>query len=1202
MEDSIVHRALCPRIAVLTSPDVDSSVHANGATHLVDLLRPFEHATENVTLRTSQLETRVAPVYPVRFDRLDAFKYQDGLDIWGEFLDMIQRSFHDNPVEDTVAVPLDPGDMDRATWQTQVQKAPNLFRHFMSHILHFRPLWPHDTMSHPCALVLAVTSHGPDPLNAFASLYETCQKSEIFAQQAYMESNLLRCYLVLHDCAQLGSDMTRSMAVLDEVRKTYGVHCALLPINSANGPDEDAAAFFAAAFDVTDPRNAPETPSIPRGAALSMDDIQRLRAYVREFIIKSLVPFLESTVHHLGEQVAAQRKGLTGRLLGAGRKFFAGRTGTSTQGIDATQGIYPANSTTAQTRRLADLAMHVRDYRLAVQMYEAARRDFQSDQAAWYSAFAAEMLCISRLLYSFTSKSSQGSLEPLLMAACDEFASSRAGAWFSLRAAVLYAHLQHVVGDHYSAAIAYLRVADSSDEVTRALLLEHASWAYLRMSRPHLRRSAAALLRAASQYNSCGQKTLALRAFSRLQDYYRTRHSSLHDYTLFQKSILYHTLGLMDEALQDLLPLLHGCMPDVDESRLRTLESLAAVANKTIVSLPTPLIRTEETRIVTMGQTEGVPVAAVQEPFQVHFTVANTFGVQLRMSDVQFHFVIDDTDAPVEADHTVDTLLWAPYECSPIQVPISLRTKGMVRLDRITYKLMDVLPVTQSLAKQGPRLNKTPEQRRSRMYGRDTSLLVQIRESIPRIQCTVNAPPRAAVGELVEVTLTLKNVSTSSARNISLVSSPCHLMPVPTASSKLKLPWRIPTPTPIPLDDLASHVSVPICFQFPVLSLGTEYLTWQIQYHSDQGEIFTTRLEHEIHTFPMLEAQVSYKLARSVQPQYHLRLTIKNISQDPIEITGIAFASLQWQLSLDFNQISLNSGHAAQWLVYGQRKQGLDTLRTTVELLRPFFQGREVPVHPPELPMQVFKYGEGPVQSLLHWPALYAAVRNVHRRYEVEKWYDCLPTQVQEEVLPLMDSNQVDIIVAWRAASGVVGEALVSGAYLGFRDDAVSSIQALDYLLHQVPSTRAMYTETDMEKQAAREQLAESPLMPTTCPLSVLTGTLKLTVPDHAHALQLPLYVRNESPWPLSCTLWLEPATDVQAVPHVSWLGKTTHHILVPGWCAEKVSVKVLVDGPGTYRLGNWRIEARMCDGETPVRSSSTAGSLTTPFIAYGQE
>ena len=129
-----MHRALCPRIAVLTSPDVDSSVHANGATHLVDLLRPFEHATENVTLRTSQLETRVAPVYPVRFDRLDAFKYQDGLDIWGEFLDMIQRSFHDNPVEDTVAVPLDPGDMDRATWQTQVQKAPNLFRHFMSHI------------------------------------------------------------------------------------------------------------------------------------------------------------------------------------------------------------------------------------------------------------------------------------------------------------------------------------------------------------------------------------------------------------------------------------------------------------------------------------------------------------------------------------------------------------------------------------------------------------------------------------------------------------------------------------------------------------------------------------------------------------------------------------------------------------------------------------------------------------------------------------------------------------------------------------------------------------------------------------------------------------------------------------------------------------------------------------------------------------
>jgi len=1174
-------------------------MHANGVTHLVELLRPFEQATENVTLRTSQLETRVAPVYPVRFDRLDAFEYRDGLDIWSEFMDAIQRSFHDDPVQETLTAPLDPGDMDWTAWQAQVRKEPLLFQRFMSHVRHFRPFWPQDTMSHPCAIVLAVTSHGPDPLNAFASLYETCQKSEIFTKQTYMETKLLRCYLVVHDCAQLGSDMTRSMTVLDEVRRTYGLHCALLPINSATDANEDAKKIFSAAHDPTDPREL-RASSVPWGAALSMEDVQRLRAYVRELIIKSLIPFLESTVQHLGEQVAAQRKGLTGRLLGAGRKFFAGRTGAPAPGIDASQGVYPIISTTAQTRRLADLAMYVRDYRLAVQMYEAVRRDYQSDQASSYSAFAAEMICISRLLYSSSTKSSLGSLEPLFLAGYDEFFSMRAGAWFSLRSAVLYAHLQHIVGDHHGAATAYLRAADSTDEMVRALLLELASWAYIRMSRPHSRRSAAALLRAASQYSFCGQNTLALRAFSRLQNYYRTRHSSLHDYTLFQKCILYHTLGSMDEALQNLVPLLHGSIPSMDESRLKTLLSLETVACQTTVSLPTPPIPVDETRIVTTGRTDGVAVAAVQEPFQVHFTVANSFGVQLRISDLQLHFVADDKGTPVEAEYTVDTLLSAPYEHSLIQVPVALRSKGIVRLDHITYRMMDVLPVTQSLTKKGPRLNKTPEQRRTKMYGRDTSLLVHIYENIPRIQCRVNAPSQAMAGELVEVVLTLENTSTSSACDISLVCSPEYLMPVPITSSNLELPWSIPTSTSIPLDNMNGQASMSIYFQFPVVSVGTERLTWQLRYHSMQGEAFTTRVEHTILTSSLLEAQVTYKLTRTVQPQYHLRLGIKNISQDPIEITGVAFTSPQWQMSLDFNNVSLSSHHTAQWLACGQREPGLDTLRTTVELLRPFFQGHKVLVDPPTLRMRVCKYGEGPAQSLLHWPAIYAAVRSVYRRIEVQADYDCLPTRVQKEVLPLMDSNQVDIIVAWRAASGVVGEALVTGVSLGFRDDAVSSVQALDQLLQQGPSTRAMYAETDLEKQAAREQLVESPLVPTTCPLSVLTGTLRLTVPNHPHVHQLPLYIRNESPWSLSCTLRLEPAADVQAVPYAPWLGKTLCRFMLNGWCAKEVLVKVLINGPGTYRLGDWRMEAHMYDGDTLVRSFSTTGSLPTPFTACG--
>ncbi|WFD23170.1 hypothetical protein MEQU1_001858 [Malassezia equina] len=1010
-------------------------------------------------------------------------------------------------------------------------------------------------------MVLAVTSHGPDPLNAFANLYEISQKSEIFTKQPYMDTNVLRCYLVLHDYTQLGSDMSRSMAVLDEVRKTYGLHCALLPINSATGSQNDATAFFTEAQDMTDLRNAQLSSSIPWGAALSMEDVQRLRAYVRELITKSLVPFLESTVQHLGEHVAAQRKGLTGRLLGASRKLFTGRTGAATPGVDTSQGVYTNASTTAQTRRVADLAMHIRDYRLAVQMYEAVRRDYQSDQVTMYSAFSAEILSMARLLYSCASQTPPGPLHPLFLSGFEEFSSSRAGAWFALRATILYAHLQQKFGDHQSAAMAYLRAADSSDEMVRALLLEHASRAYLRMSRPHTRRSASALLRAASQYSSCGQKTLALQAFSRLQDYYESRHISLHDYTLFQKSILYHTLGSVDEALACLLPILHGSMPEVDESRLKTLVSLAGVANKNTASLPTPLIQTEGTRIVPvgqMGQMDDVPVAAVQEVFNVQLTFVNTFGVKVHISDLQFLFVTDDRRDPMKADSTVDTLTFAPYERSTIHVPVSLPTEGLARLEHMTYKLMDVLPVKQTLQKHGPRLNTTSEQKRSVMYGQDTSLRIHVREGIPRIQCTVSAPTQAMVGELVEVTLTFTNTSAFSAHDVTLTCSPAYLMPVPTANSELDVPWHIPSPAPFSFQDLAGHDTLPVCFHIPILTAGKECLTWQVCYHNEQGEMFKTQLQHEIHTLPVLEAQVSFKLARSVQPQYHLRMGIENVSDVPIEISGIAFVSPQWQMSLDFQHVSLDSHHTAQWLARGQKHQGLDTLHTTVELLRPFFQGRNEPVNPPDMHLQV--------------------------------------SRLQQEALPLMDSNQIDVLVAWRAASGKVGETFVCGISLGFRDDKMASLHALDLLLQQGPSTRAMYAETQKEKQMAREQLSLSPLVPAGCPITVATGTLPLTVPGQPFVEQLPLYIRNESPWTLSCTLRLEPLTDTQPVPYAPWLGKTMYQSTVPGWSAEKVMVKVLIDSPGTYRLGDWRIEAHMRQGELLVRSFKTSGSFLLPF------
>ena len=140
-------------------------------------------------------------------------------------------------------------------------------------------------------------------------------------------------------------------------------------VNSASEPVPEVHALYT--------NNAQKVPSrvcakegAPLAQRMSLQDAQRVQSYVRELITKSLVPFLERSVQHLGEHISSQRLGLTGRLLGASRKWLLprGSTGSSTSRLN--HDIYPANSIVSQTRRLGDLAIHVRDYRLASTMYD----------------------------------------------------------------------------------------------------------------------------------------------------------------------------------------------------------------------------------------------------------------------------------------------------------------------------------------------------------------------------------------------------------------------------------------------------------------------------------------------------------------------------------------------------------------------------------------------------------------------------------------------------------------------------------------------------------------------------------------------------------------------------------------------------------------------------------------------------------------
>ncbi len=68
--------------------------------------------------------------------------------------------------------------------------------------------------------------------------------------------------------------------------------------------------------------NGSTAPSPVYAAQLGPQDIAAIRAFLRELTTQSLVPWMEGRIREWHEIFNSSRRGITGRLFGAGRKFF----------------------------------------------------------------------------------------------------------------------------------------------------------------------------------------------------------------------------------------------------------------------------------------------------------------------------------------------------------------------------------------------------------------------------------------------------------------------------------------------------------------------------------------------------------------------------------------------------------------------------------------------------------------------------------------------------------------------------------------------------------------------------------------------------------------------------------------------------------------------------------------------------------------
>ncbi|KAI5296533.1 hypothetical protein KEM52_000716 [Ascosphaera acerosa] len=467
---SLIIRGFSPVVGVFASPEADALSKEKGFRHgFRELLQPFgESIPGKVVIRDSNSQSRTWEDYAVRFVDLPPTTRLRGASLsssssaaaspytpsrvtsptmspTGQMqsqqlppLTQLEQLLYKHVCAETDrqagtrSAPASESQHAEAMHHRPFPFSSPIYRLFLRRLLAATLPIPHETFSHPVALVLAITTRTPNPLDTIRALYARTTTGDR-RPPPWMFPDYLRYYVLIHD--EDHDDIAASTAIFDQMKRHFGLHCHLLRLRSMQCvvTDDDSVPIPPAEFMTTaeDLQQFEEQASlIDLGASqqryLFDSDVTALRAFVRELVAQSVVPHMESRVAIWNDQVASKRRGLSGKFMSISRRWaglspstrsssFSG--GGSGNGNFETRGQYYAfDCAEAQLRKLADYAFMLRDYKLANSTYELIKGDFAHDKAWRYHAGAHEMCAVSALLNPLAAvqKSKLEALDQLL--------------------------------------------------------------------------------------------------------------------------------------------------------------------------------------------------------------------------------------------------------------------------------------------------------------------------------------------------------------------------------------------------------------------------------------------------------------------------------------------------------------------------------------------------------------------------------------------------------------------------------------------------------------------------------------------------------------------------------------------------------------------------------------------------------------------
>ncbi|KAJ1977034.1 hypothetical protein H4R34_003744 [Dimargaris verticillata] len=557
-EDYVV-KMFSPRILVLATPEVDTLVqHQYHLQGFVDLLKPFGmdvpiqyplqdgHVNPYVLKSLSthfvdafQTTASVADPQSASAPTADpASTFANHLDSEGKpkaglsdaIMHQLASALHDSSYQHHLPTPLaqELAEADIDAWTPW-------YADYRQSYFHGPVASEHESFAHPVACILVVASSHPDPVKAYFNLSSSKTMTKL-REASFAGPDIPVLHTMVHDEAKVS--IAETEVKFDHVRRTIGQPTHLLRLNALRNSHDlipglggttenkeiDCSRFWTThqrlygnvAFWSTlpDPDASPTAPA--SGQWMGNADVVALRDFVQMFFNRHVLTHLKRCVRELNEQVANSRRGLTGRLFSASRKYFGNQqrphivpiaTGARLGGPSM---MYHYDAAESKLRKLADYAFILQDYRLALSIYQTAKREYNNDKMWLYVAGAQEMIGICKMFVNLVSTRKE--YDTNFDEAAVLYSRCRMPRWAIRSTLVYYELLKH----HQLYAVAATVLTRTGLENAKALFpfyVEQAAYCHLKSHPPLPRKFTFHLILAAQQFVRHNQKLHATHCY-----------------------------------------------------------------------------------------------------------------------------------------------------------------------------------------------------------------------------------------------------------------------------------------------------------------------------------------------------------------------------------------------------------------------------------------------------------------------------------------------------------------------------------------------------------------------------------------------------------------------------------------------------------------------------------------------------------------